>query len=133
MEKSIIRDGSIREDIRQIKPMVSRDEIQTAKQAVTENIYLGEKVIDYIYSLAAATRDHRFITSGISTRGSLGLAAVAKAAAFLKNRNFVIPEDIQKTIIPAGAHRLILKPEQETLSKKEVLRSIVESVPVPLA
>ncbi len=133
MEKAIIRDGSIREDIRQIKPMVSHDDIQTAKQAVNDQIYLGEMVIDYIYNLVAATRDHRFITSGISTRGSLGLAAATKAAAYLADRNYVIPEDVQKTIIPAGAHRLILKPEQEALSKKEVLRSIVESVAVPLA
>jgi MoxR-like ATPase len=133
MEKAIIRDGSIREDIRKIKPLVSHDDIQSAKQAVHENIYLGEKVIDYIYNLAAATRSHRFISSGISTRGTLGLAAAAKAAAFLENRNYVIPEDIQHTVVPAGAHRLILKPEHEALSKKEVLRSIVESVAIPLA
>ena len=133
MEKAIIRDGSIREDIRQIKPMVSHDDIQTAKNVVSKDIYLGEKVINYIYSLVSATRDQRFITSGISTRGSLSLAAAAKAAAYLENRNYVIPEDVQKIVIPAGAHRLILKPEQEALSKKEVLRSIVESVAIPLA
>jgi len=133
MEKSIIRDGSIREDIRQIKPLVSQEEILTARQAAGEMIYIGDKVVDYIYRLAAATREHRFITSGISTRGSLGLAGAAKAAAFLENRNYVIPEDVQNIVVPAGAHRLILKPEQEALSKKEVLRSIVESVAVPLA
>ncbi|PLX98350.1 MAG: AAA family ATPase [Desulfuromonas sp.] len=133
MEKAIIRDGTIREDIRQIESMVSHEEIMTARQAAGDAIYLGDKVIDYIYRLAAATREHRFITSGISTRGSLSLAAAARATAFLENRNYVIPEDVQNIIIPAGAHRLILKPEQEVLNKKEVLRSVVESVAVPLA
>ncbi len=133
MEKAIIRDGSIREDIRQIQPLVDLEDIQAAKQAVSENIYLGEKVIDYIYRLAAATRQHRFIASGISTRGSLSLAVSARAAAFIQNRSYVIPEDVQGIVVPTGAHRLILKPEQEALSKKEVLRSIVESVAVPLA
>ena len=78
LEKAIIRDGSIREDIRRITPMVSHDDILAARQAVHDDIYLGDKVIDYIYRLAAATRDHRFISSGISTRGSLGLAAAAR-------------------------------------------------------
>ena len=133
MEKMIIRDGSIREDIRHIEPLVKKEEIEAAQRSAHEAVYLGDKVIDYIYRLTAATREHRYIASGISTRGGLGLAAAAKASAFLANRNYVVPEDVRDVVIPAGAHRLILKPEQEALDKKEVLRSIVESVAVPLA
>jgi MoxR-like ATPase len=133
MEKAIIRDGSIREDIRRIEPMVTEAEILQAQATVRSSIYLGDKVVDYIYRLVAASREHRFILAGISTRGSLSLAEAAKAVAFLAGRDYVIPEDVQAVALPAAAHRLILRSEQETIDKKEVLQSVLESVAVPLA
>jgi MoxR-like ATPase len=133
MEKAIIRDGSIREDIRRIEPLVTEAEIVEAQATVRNVIYLGDKVIDYIYRLAVATREHRFILCGISARGSLSLAEAAKAYAFLAGRDYVVPEDVQAVAVPATAHRLILRAEQESIDKKEVLQSILESVAVPLA
>ena len=133
MEKAIIRDGSIRDDIRRIEPLVTEAEILEAQATVRSAIYLGDKVIDYIYRLVAASREHRFILAGISTRGSLSLAAAAKASAFLAGRDYVIPEDVQEVAGPVVAHRLILRAEQETLDKKEVLQSVLESIAVPLA
>jgi len=133
MEKAIIRDGSIRDDIRRIEPLLTEAEILEAQQTVRNAIYLGDQVVDYIYRLVAASRDHRFILAGISTRGSLSLAEAAKAFAFLAGRDFVIPEDVQAVAGPAVAHRLILRAEQESLDKKEVLQSVLESIAVPLA
>jgi MoxR-like ATPase len=133
MEKAIIRDGSIREDIRRITPMLTEAEILQGQATVRSEIYLGDKIVDYIYRLAAASREHRFILAGISTRGSLSLAEAAKAFAFLAGRNYVVPEDVQAVALPAAAHRLILRAEQETIDKKEVLQSLLESVAVPLA
>jgi MoxR-like ATPase len=89
-------------------------------------------VTDYIFALVAATREHAFILSGISTRGGINLAAAARAAAYLEGRDYVIPEDVQTVAIAVGAHRLILRPEHEGLGKEEVLQSIVKGVPVPL-
>jgi MoxR-like ATPase len=132
MEKAILRAGSIRDDIRRITPLVSREQILAA-QAAVQTVYLGDRVLDYIYRLVVATRDHRFIYSGISTRGGLSLAAAARASAYLAGRNLVLPEDVQAVVVPVTAHRLILAPGQEALDKKEVLQSIVDSVPVPLA
>ncbi len=133
MEKTIIRNGSIREEIRRIESMVTETEILQAQATVRSAIYLGDKVVDYIYRLAAASREHRFILAGISTRGSLSLAEAAKAFAFLAGRDYVTPEDVQAVALPAAAHRLILRAEQETIDKKEVLQSVLESVAVPLA
>jgi len=132
-EKAIIRSGSIREEIRQIEPLLSLDDILEAKHVVAEKIYLSEKVTDYLFALVAATREHPFVLSGISTRGGISLAAASRAAAYLEGRDYVTPEDVQTVTVPVGAHRLILRPEQEGLSKEEVLQSIVKSVAVPLA
>jgi len=133
VEKAIIRSGSIREEIRHIEPLLSLDDILEAKRVVAEEIYLSEKVTDYLFALVAASRQHPFVLSGISTRGGISLAAAARAAAYLEGRDYVIPEDVQTVAVPVGAHRLILRPEQEGLGKEEVLQSIVKNVAVPLA
>jgi len=132
VEKAIIRTGSIREEIRHIEALISLDDILEAKRVVAEEIYLSAKVTDYLFALVAASRQHPFILSGISTRGGISLAAAARAAAYLEGRDYVTPEDVQTVVVPVGAHRLILRPEQESLSKEEVLQSIVKGVAVPL-
>lgn len=133
VEKSIIRDGGIREQLRELQPLISREQILEAKQAVRDQVYLSEKVVDYLFALIAATRESPLILSGISTRGGLTLAAAAKAAAYLDGRDHVLPEDVKTVALAGGAHRLILRPEQETLGKREVLKSLLQKIPVPRA
>lgn len=132
IEKSIIQTGSIRDEIRHIEALLSLEDIIEAKRVVREEVFLSVKVTEYIFALIAATREHPFIHSGISTRGGINLAAASRAAAYLEGRDFVIPEDVQTVVLAVGAHRLILRPEHESLSKEEVLQSIVGSIPVPL-
>jgi MoxR-like ATPase len=133
VEKAIIRAGSIREELRQIEPLLALEDLLQARRAVREEVYLSEKVTDYIYALVAASREDPLVLAGISTRGGIGLAEAARAAAYLEGRDHVLPEDVKSVAVPVGAHRLILRPEQEALRKEEVLRAIVDRVPVPLA
>jgi MoxR-like ATPase len=132
VEKGIIRSGSIREELRQIEPRLALEALLEARAAVQEEVYLSEKVTDYIYALVAASREDPLVLAGISTRGGIGLAAAARAVAYLEGRDHVLPEDVQGVAVPVGAHRLILRPEQEGLRKEEVLRAILDRVPVPL-
>lgn len=131
VEKSIIRGGGIREQLRELQPLISHEQILEAKAAVRDQVYLSEKVTDYLFALIAATRESPLILSGISTRGGLTLAAAAKAAAYLDGRDHVLPEDVKTVALAGGAHRLILRPEQETLGKREVLKSLLQKIPVP--
>ncbi len=130
LEKDIIRNGGIHHRIRELEPLLDGEALLTARRAV-RRIHLGERLVDYIYQLVAATRDHPCLVCGLSTRGALNLAYAARAAAYLDDRDFVLPEDIQQLAIPVGAHRLMLRAEREALSKTEVLQSILDSVPVP--
>jgi len=132
MEKEIIQSGSIREGIRKIKPLLSREELLRARQAIREEIQLSEKITEYIYLLVAATRKHPMLLTGISTRGAISLAATARSHAFLAGRDHVIPEDIKALFLPVCAHRLILRPENETIDCKEILLSLLDENPVPL-
>ncbi|MCF8056488.1 MAG: MoxR family ATPase [Desulfocapsa sp.] len=131
LEKAIIRQGGIRKKMNEIEPIVSRIEIEEARQAVS-GIHLSDKLVDYIFKIAHATREHPFTVSGISTRGAISMASAARAVAYLENRNYVIPEDIKLIASPVAAHRLIFLPEHESLNKQEVLQSILQTVPVPI-
>ncbi len=132
LEKKIIQRGSVREELETIKPLFSREEILETRKLVREQVQLGDQVAGYIHTLLERSREHATISSGISTRGGLSLASAARAEAFLEGRDYVIPEDVQKIAIPVAAHRLILRPEHETLNKEEVLRSLLAEIPVPM-
>jgi MoxR-like ATPase len=133
MEKAIILTGSIRDDILDIAPLLSVEELLTARQAVRSDVYLSAKIVEYIYRLVAATREHRLLTAGVSTRGAIGLADAARASAFIAGRDHVLPEDVKALFVPVCAHRLIMRPEHEALDRKEILQSLLDTTPVPLA
>jgi MoxR-like ATPase len=133
MEKAIILTGSIRDDILDIAPLLSIEELLTARKAVRSDVYLSAKVVEYIYRLVAATREHPLLTAGVSTRGAIGLADAARASAFIIGRDHVLPEDVKALFVPVCAHRLIPRPEHEALDRKEILQSLLDTIPVPLA
>ncbi len=133
IEKAIIKGGSVRDEIRHIIPLLSLTDIMTARQGIRERVYLSEKIVDYIHAVVSASRQHALIVTGISTRGAINLAEAARAAAYLEGREYVAPEDVKTVAVAVGAHRLILRPENDGVNKEEVLRSLLQDVPVPLA
>ena len=60
------------------------------------------------------------------------MADAARAHAYLEGRDYVVPEDVRETSVAVGAHRLVLKMENEELNKEELLRSLLKNIPVPL-
>lgn len=132
VEKVIIKGGSIRDEIKRLTPLVSIEDILEARKAVREKVYLSDKIVDYIFTIVAATRSHPFILSGISTRGGINMADAARAHAYLEGREFVIPEDVKSVAVPTGAHRLILGPEYEALDKEELLGAVLKNIDVPI-
>ena len=132
IEKKILMHGSIRDEILHIPAMVTGDDLLEAIRTVRKEVYLGEKVTDYVYAIIKATRNHPLILTGISTRGGIGLVDAAKAAAYLQGRAFVVPEDVREVAPVVCAHRLIFGPEQEGLDKEQILNAILKELPLPL-
>lgn len=132
IEKEIIRGGSIRDELKGLTPVVTAGAILEARRGVREQVFLSEKVTGYLYAIVAATRRHPLILSGLSTRAGINLAEAARANAYLEGREYVIPEDVKELTIPVGAHRLVVAPDGEGLSKEQLLRSILREIPVPL-
>lgn len=79
-------------------------------QTEVKNVFLDEKIMNYIAHLVNLTREHSLIRLGLSPRATLSLAAISRACAFLGGRDFVIPEDVQFVFHHVANHRLILKP-----------------------
>ena len=76
-------------------------------------VYLSDEVLDYIVRLVGATRDHPMILQGASPRATLALAAMAKAAALVRGRDYVNPEDVALVFPDVVPHRLLLSPRAE--------------------
>lgn len=132
LEQEIIRYGSVREDLARMKPMLSCDQIIQARRFVREKIVLHQRVAAYIQALLQASREHQSLVAGLSTRAGIGLAATARARAYLEGRTFVVPEDVQAIALAVISHRLQLRPDAAHQDKNEVLQSLLMQVPVPI-
>jgi MoxR-like ATPase len=123
-----------------IEPTLSRAEIEAA-QASLILVRVSDLLQQYIIELISATRDpYRFgsevgdlIRFGVSPRGTIALAQAARAAAFLSDRDYATPDDVHQVLYDALRHRVILSYEAlaEEKSADEVLREVVQRVPVP--
>jgi MoxR-like ATPase len=133
IEKSIIMYGSIRDDIKNIPPLVKGEDIMVARRVIKDQVYLSGKVTDYIYAIVAATRDNPLVLSGISTRGGINVADAARSNAYLHGRDYVLPEDVKEVAVPVSSHRLVCRAENESLDKEELFGSILRNISVPLA
>ena len=116
----------------EINTVVTKEDI-LVMQDLVENIYILEKIYEYIVTLISKTRNHPLIDLGVSPRGSVALTKLAKATAFLKNRDYVVPEDIQEIFKDVTIHRIILntKARISNTSEEKILLDILNSVSVP--
>lgn len=127
-ERQILLRGSSREELFSLKPSMTKDEILSL-QAQIRKLYLSEKVVNYILNLVEATRSDRRILVGLSTRAALSITYASKTIAYFRGRDFVAPEDVRDIFPYLANHRIILR--EDTLSKEEVVKSILESISVP--
>lgn len=102
-------------------------------QAGIRDIYIHEKVRDYLLRLINRTRDSTHLSLGASPRASLALFRAAQAFAAVQGRSYVLPDDIKILAHPVLEHRLILNPESRLrrVTTNSVLRDIIAEVPVP--
>ena len=104
-----------------------------AAQAEVAAVRVDEALYRYIVALVAATRGHKALELGASPRASVALMHLAQAYAYLRGRDYVIPDDIATLYIPVVSHRVQLTQESKLapLSVRDVLSDIMRSVDVP--
>ena len=115
-----------------VEPVLSGDDV-IALQAEVRRVRVDRSLGRYVVALAEATRRHPSVRLGCSPRGSLMLFRSTQARAILEGRSFAVPEDVKAQAVPVLAHRLGLetKARYTGVSKENVVREILEAVPVP--
>jgi len=114
-----------------IRPVLTAARIVELRDAAGQ-VFVDESVRDYVVRLVRATREHRRVSLGASSRAAISLLFAAKSAAACEGREFVRPDDI-KTIAPAVLrHRLVLRPEAEIegLGPDQVVEELLSNVEV---
>jgi MoxR-like ATPase len=112
---------------------MSTTEINEVQEYV-DKITLADSLVDYIIALSTATRHAEDLQVGISTRGNLSLAQVAKATALLNDRDYCIPEDIVSNVLPVCAHRVVSRTymhDGDTNATRRIMQQVLETVPTP--
>ena len=99
------------------------------------SVKIADPVLSYAISLCEESRRHPMVDLGISPRGVAALVRMSKANAVLKERNYVIPEDLQNVFCDVCAHRLVLRPQArvEGIDAREILTDIMDTVKPPAA
>ncbi len=131
-EKQILQAGSRRDDIYLLSPVVAHEEAAQIQTDIMQNVYISDKMLEYTLSILDATRKSEYLSAGLSTRGALTITNTAKVNAYFHKRDFVIPEDVKELVEFTIPHRVIFKEEYQNLNKREIVKSILESVPAPL-
>ena len=140
-EKLIIRANVRKEGLEKVQKVMGVADILRIRDLVRE-VYLDEKIEQYIVDLVFATRNptkyglpqlEHIVDYGCSPRASINLALAAKAHAFLQNRAFVTPEDIRAVAVDVMQHRIGLtyEAEAENMSAKQIVEAVINRVDVP--
>ena len=131
-EIAIVKGKVSRDPLADVRPVMTAEDLM-AMRKMTDNIYIHDVLYRYIGKLVQATRKHGMIELGISPRGTIAIAQMAKARAFLLGRAYVIPEDIADVYLDVAAHRIRLnsKARMNRVTETAVLEQILETTPRP--
>jgi len=115
-----------------IKGVLTPKQLAEFKSKIQE-VIVEEKIIKYIADIITKTRNHPHLYLGGSPRASIATLNAAKAFAAIGGRDFVIPEDVKRALVPVLNHRVILTPEREMegMTTDSVVHMITESVEIP--
>jgi MoxR-like ATPase len=116
----------------QVKPVLN-ERVVTSLQQIAARQRVDKSVVDYAVRLARATREWSGLAQGAGSRGAISLVRGGRAVALLENRNFVIPDDIKRTALPALRHRIALAPDALLEGRKpdDLLAGVIDSVSAP--
>ena len=119
-------------DVSAVSAVVNPQDVESIQQTVA-SIRVDEQVNDYAVRIVRATRNWQGIRIGAGPRGAIALIRAARAAAFLRARNYVIPDDIKHIAVPALRHRIALSPELELEGhdNDQILTAILMQINAP--
>ena len=114
-----------------VRRVLGREELEHLRGMV-DRVHISDEILQYIVRLVNATRSHPQLAQGASPRATLAVTAASRAVAFLRGRDYVVPEDVQTIWRDVIAHRLILAPGVEgTVTGQAVAATVLKAVEPP--
>lgn len=115
-----------------VRKIVDANEI-IAMQNEVETVFIADDIYHYIARLVGATRESSMLRLGASPRGSIALAKMAQAAAYLSGRDYVVPKDVQFVFVDVIEHRILLSAQAKisNITSGTILESIIKDTPAP--
>lgn len=132
-ESYILSKFQLSNPLENLLPVAESSDI-IALQEEIKTVHVDKTLSNYIVDIVSQTRKHPDVALGSSPRGSLSLFRASQAWAFYNGRNYVLPDDIKKMVIPVLSHRLMLKQEAKLkkINPEEILNTIVGRINVPV-
>ena len=132
-EITILKKQSLRGPLQSVRPVTNRQELLDM-QAQVRQVVVSDPIYQYIVNLCAETRRHPGVELGLSPRGTLALASIARANAYVCGRKYVIPKDVSDMFPYIAVHRLRLSSEakRNRWKAEDILKQILARVEAPL-
>jgi MoxR-like ATPase len=135
-EKVILRQQSLNSPLEHIRPVMHGNDILDLQHEVRK-VAVDESLVDYLINIVRASRETEILNLGVSPRGSLALYHAAQAFAYIEGRDFVIPDDIKRLVVPVFAHRIVVNSRFSTGLRRSdeaeaALKEIIRNINVPL-
>jgi MoxR-like ATPase len=112
---------------------VAEAELARSLRGATTAVTASDDTLRYLQRLAAEVRQSPHVDLGVSPRAGLSLLELGRASAMLEGRDFLIPDDLKRFVIPCWAHRVVLHPESELegMTPEGILSAVMDAVAVP--
>lgn len=112
-----------------VRPVTNAQNLLEVQNYLT-SVRVADSVLSYAIRLCEATRVHPLVELGISPRGVSALVKMARAGAVLRERNYVVPKDVQSVFFDVCAHRLILRPQAQVdgITARDILAEILQQI-----
>jgi MoxR-like ATPase len=135
-EKEIIRNNAGAGGAEQVAALMDAADV-TAMQETVSQVRVDDSLLDYALDIIERTRQTEQLSLGVSPRGAVMLHRAAQARAFLEGRDYCLPDDFKRLIVPVFAHRVVVSSRYVSTQKKSeqaesILREIVDTTRVPL-
>ena len=132
-ETGILLDRLGENPVNEVRPVMTAEQL-SACIAEVQQVNFAESLCRYVAELSAATRAHGGVELGVSPRASLAIMQASRAYAYLDGRDYVVPEDIVRLMIPVFSHRIVLRQEMKMrrMDVTTVLQDAVSAVTPPV-
>lgn len=131
-EKKILERQPALRPAEELQPALTVAEVQELQNCV-DKVRMDESLTDYVLAIVGATRRSALLDLGVSTRGAMALHRAAKALALVRGRDYCLPDDIKELAPAVLSHRVMVAGGLGRFDDaQQIIRDLVESVPVPL-